>query len=89
MGASCDLPVDHMACRPSLQVYAPALPLDIAVDLEDHTPGQGTQVPVVGLWEDLAATADCMDRLRRTVELSSFPSGPKGQAAGYGKNTGK
>lgn len=78
-----------MACRPCLQAYAPALPLGIAVDLEGHTPGQGNQVPVVDLWEDLAATAGCMDCPLRTVDLSSFPLGPWDQAAGYGKNTGK
>lgn len=85
----CDLPVDHMACCPCLQVYALALPPDIAVDLEGRTPGRGKQVPVVDLWEDLAATADCMDCLLHTVDLSSSPLGPWVQVAGNGKNTGK
>lgn len=78
-----------MACRPCLQVYALALPRDTAVDLEGHTPGQGNRVPVVDPWAGLAATADCMDCLLRTVDLSSFPLGPWDLVAGYGRNTGK
>lgn len=75
--------VGHKACRPCLQGYVLASPLDIAGDLEGHNLGQGNQAPVVDLWEDPAATADCMDCLLHTVDLSFSPLGPLDQVAGF------
>lgn len=76
-----------MAFQPCLQEYVLASPLDIAVDLVSHNPGQGNQALVVVLWGALVVTADCMDCPLRMAGLSFWPLGPWNQAAGHSRDT--
>lgn len=71
-----------MACHPCLPGCVLASPLDIFGGPGGRNPDRGIRAPVVGLREAPAATADCTDSRRRTVVLSSSPSGPWSQAAG-------
>lgn len=75
--------VDHMACHPCLQGYVLAFPLGIFGDLVGHNPVQGNQVLVADLWEVLAVTADCIDRLLHMADPSFCSLDPWDQVAGF------
>lgn len=78
--------MDHTACHPWLQGYVLASPLDIAVDLASHNPGQGNQALAVVLWEALVVTADYMDCRLHMAGLSFLPLGPWNQVAGQSRD---